>query len=461
MIEPRCRSTTRRALPLCLLAALGAHAQIPCEPDTHDCPATEAPPVKPDPADKFPLIADGKLQMDLRSVIDVQSIDQAWRRHSWVLDAQLNYTSGFTSGPIGFGADVSPFLATRLNGSANAGNLAHVQPDGQGSDDRAWAYLGKYDVKARVGDTVVKYGLQRVSNPVLESKDNRGLPPTFRGTTLTSAITPSFNVEAGDFNAVMGRGHSTLKGLTTEYAGTSFGRISYAGANWDYSETGSLSVYLDRASDVWNQAYASLTQSVGDPARLQWTGAANFYVTQDQGARRQGPIDSRAWSLSLTATHGPLSLLAAYQRVDSDQFFDDVNDAWGITLANALAAADYNAPHEQSLQFRATVDAASLGAPGLKLIAWTTASWGADASAAAGLHASPDDPQNGLYWVGDKTARGGHHETGIFPSYTVQDGRWKGAKVSFLGIIYKVSALYPDHGMHDYKLQVDVPIKIF
>lgn len=461
MTDFRIRSTTRRALVLSLMTCTGAQAEIQCEPTLHDCPPTEVQPPKPDPADKFPLIDDSKLQIDLRSFTDWQNVERGIKRHSWTLDTQVNYESGYTRGAIGFGADVSPFVAVRVNSSDNAGNMAHLQADGQASGDRAWAYLGKYDVKARVGDTVVKYGLQRVSNPVLESKDNRGLPPTFRGASVTSAITPSLNVEAGDFNALIGRGRSSLKGLSTEYAGTAFKRIDYAGANWDYSETGSLSVYVNQASDVWNQSYASVTQSIGSTATVQWTGAANFYLTRNQGASRQGPIDSKAYSLSLSAAHGSLTLMAAYQRVLSDQFFDDVNDAWGIALVNAVAAADYNAPHEQSIQLRAVFDCASLGVPGLKLMGWSTTGWGADARNAAGLHTSPDDLQNPLYWVNGQTARGGHHEIGIFPGYTLQDGRFKGTKIGFLGIVYKVSTLYPDSGTHEFKVQVDMPIKVF
>jgi hypothetical protein len=461
MTDLRFRSTTRRALALSLMACTSAQAQLQCEPTLHDCPPAEAPEPKPDPADKFPLIDDAKFKIDLRSVSDSQSVDKGTKRHAWTTDMQASLESGFTSGLVGFGADVAPFVGTRIDGTANAGNMAHVLPDGHSANDRAWVYLGKYDVKARVGDTVVKYGLQRVSNPVLESKDNRGLPPTFRGVTLTSAITPSLNVEAGDFDAVIGRGRSTLKGLSTEYAGTPFKRIAYAGANWDYSETGSLSVYVDQASDVWNQAYASLTQSVGDLAAVQWTGAASFYLTHDQGASLQGPIQSKAYSLSLSAAHGPVTIMAGYQRVLSDQFFDDVNDAWGITMVNAVAAADYNAPHEQSAQLRIVVDGASLGAPGLKLISWIMAGWGTDGRNGAGQHASPDDPQYTLYWVNGRPAAGNHQEIGAFPSYTVQGGRFKGAKFSFLGCGYKVSTRYPDSGIHEYKLQLDMPIKVF
>ncbi|MEZ0205771.1 OprD family outer membrane porin [Ideonella sp.] len=461
MPDFRFRLTTRRALALSLMACTSAQAQMQCEPPLHDCPPTELPQPRPDPADKFPLIDDGKLKIDLRSVSDSQSVDKGIKRHAWTLNMQASYESGYTSGPVGFGVDIAPFVATRIDGSDNAGNMAHVRPDGHSADDRAWAYLGKYAVKARVGDTVVKYGLQRVSNPVLESKDNRGLPPTFRGATITSVITPSLNVEAGDFDAAIGRGRSTLKGLSTEYGGTPFKRIAYAGANWDYSETGSLSVYANQASDVWNQSYASVTQSVGNLATVQWTGAANAYLTHNQGASLQGPIDSKAYSLSLSAAHGPLTIMAAYQQVLSDQFFDDVNDAWGIALVNAVAAADYNAPHEQSAQLRVVVDGASLGVPGLKLISWVMTGWGTDGRNGAGQHASPSDPQYTLYWVDGRPAGGNHHEIGAFPTYTLQEGRFKGTKIGFFGCAYKVSKRYPDSGIHEYKFQLDMPIQVF
>lgn len=42
----------------------------------------------------------------------------------------------------------------------------------------------------------------------------------------------------------------------------------------------------------------------------------------------------------------------------------------------------------------------------------------------------------------------------------MQEGRLKGVKIGFVGVIYKVSPLYPDNGTHEHKLQIDVPIMV-
>src|SRR5262249_14602651 len=143
-----------------------------------------------DTAGISPFFDDATLKLNTRSFSGSQYVEDVVRRNAWTLNVQLDYESGYTSGPVGFGADISPFAGIKLDGSENTGDFAYIRRDGS-QDARSWAYLGKYAIKARAGDTVAKYGLQAIATPIVEGRGNRGLPPTFRGVTLASQITPA------------------------------------------------------------------------------------------------------------------------------------------------------------------------------------------------------------------------------------------------------------------------------
>ncbi|WP_321936604.1 OprD family outer membrane porin, partial [Paraburkholderia sp. J8-2] len=203
------------------------------------------------------FIADSSLTLNLRNYLDHFDNEGGPHRHAWVQGAMLDYTSGYTQGPIGLGLDASLYGALKLDGGQGAGNMVHVGKDGGGSNQLAWAYPGIWDVKARVSDTVAKYGLQMVSdNPFFEPHDNRALPPTFLGASLVSKDVSNAVLQAGSFTKVNPRGHTNLVDLSTSYGGVKFKRFSYLGGSWDYSKDGSLSLFANQADDVWRQYYA-------------------------------------------------------------------------------------------------------------------------------------------------------------------------------------------------------------
>lgn len=401
------------------------------------------------------LIADSHLNLQFRNYADQFDNEGGPHRHAWVQGMQANFESGFTQGPVGLGFDASLFAALKLDGGAGAGNMVHVGKDGGGSNQLAWAYPGMYDIKGRISETVVKYGLQIVdNNPFMEPHDNRALPPTFLGVSAVSNDIKDVTLQAGSFSKVDARGHTNLIDLTSSYGGVDIKRLTYFGGNWDYSPNGTLTLYADQAENVWNQFYASISHSIGDVNTVKWAGLANVYSTHQTGNALQGHIDNNAYSLSLSAQHGPHQILLGYQQILGDQFFDYVNETNGIYLVNSMDV-DYNAPHEKSFQLRYTFDGKYAGLPGFKAMLWGLEGWGADASAGAASGAIGPYTRNGEY------VHGSHHEIGFIPSYTLQSGRFKNTKITFIAMYHKSSKYYSDPDNMEYRLVVNVPVKVF
>jgi len=405
------------------------------------------------------FLAGSRLDVELRNYTDYLHSAGGVARHAWVEGAQLGWQSGFTNGFAGLGIDASVFGALKLDGGNGSGNMVHVAGGGGGSNQLAWAYPGLYDVKARVSETVLKYGLHAVLNPFLEPHDNRALPPTFLGLSLSSGEVRNLTLQAGSFTKVNARGHTALSRLSTSYGGVSLDRVSYLGGTWAYSPDGSASLFVDQADDVWRQYYASIQQSAGDVGAVKLTGTANLYATHDAGAARQGPIDNRAYSLALSAQHGPHALLVGYQKIASNQFFDYVNETAGDYLINSMDV-DYNAPHEQSLQLRYTFDGKYANLPGFSTLLWAQQGWGADASASAARYASGGPAYGSIYLKNGQPVHGRHHEFGITPTYVVQSGRFKQTKIALIAMWHVGSAYYSDPTSQVYRLVVTVPARL-
>jgi outer membrane porin, OprD family len=406
------------------------------------------------------LIRDSHFDWEFRNYTDYFHANDGTHRHAWVGSMQAKFQSGFTKGLVGFGFDASLFGALKFDGGNGAGNNVHVGKHGGGANQLGWAYPGEYDVKARVSETVLKYGLHNVFNPFLEPHDNRALPPTFLGASMTSQEVDRLKLQAGSFTKVNARGHTNLADLSTTYGGTAFKRVSYAGGVWDYSPNGSASLFADQADDVWRQYYAAAQHSIGRVDSIKLTGRADLYFTRDTGAARQGPIDNNAYALALSAQHGPHALLIGYQKILGDQFFDYVNETAGDYLTNSMDV-DYNAPHEQSVQLRYVFDGKYANLPGFSAMLWALQGWGADASSTANRYGPGGPAFSAVYFRNGQPVHGRHHEFGIIPSYVVQSGRLKNTKVTVLAMWHVGSAYYLDPTSQVYRLVVAVPMSVF
>ncbi|WP_218147342.1 OprD family outer membrane porin [Duganella sp. CF517] len=403
--------------------------------------------------------AGGTLNILFRNYRDSLTINGHGTQRGWVQGAQANFVSGLSSGQGGFGVDASLFGAVKLDGDGASGDMVHVDRDGGGGERRkAWAYMGGYAVKARYGGMLLKYGLQQVENVFLESKDNRALPPAFRGMTLTGEPAGGVGVEAGSIDAVDPRGRTGLVGLKSAYGGTPISRLSYGGVNLT-SESGKVSVYAAQARDVWNQLFVAGRHSAGASEASKWTVSGAAYLTREQGAALQGPIGGKAYSVALARQLGASELAVSFQHVMSDQYLDYVQEANGLYLANGMVA-DYNAPREKSLQLRYTANGADFSLPGMSVILWGIA--GRSKSPQQPMRAAPDaGTWRDAYWRGGAHVHGNHHELGLKASYVFDRGDIKAISLAFIALVHRGSPHYVEPSEREYRLILNVPVKVF
>lgn len=387
-----------------------------------------------------------------RTFWDAQSFDGRPGRRATVQSLRVDYDASCPLAHAVIGLNVSLFAAWKLAGSDNAGTLAQVDDAGRSLDDRAWAAVGQYMLTLDAGNVDAKLGLQRANGQYFAGKENRALPPTFRGLSVVSKAGP-LHVEAGTFDAVLGRGHAHLGRLSSAYGGTEIPRLGYLGAALDAQGSG-VSVFIERAENVWDKLYLESRYATAAPSSVQWTAVANLYLTKDQGRHAQGKLKGQAFSVAIGAKQGAYATVVAYQKIASDQVHDFVAETAGASLANQMFM-DFGAPHEQSLQVRGEVDGARVGWPGLTLALWKVWGWGADGQAMALVHGAPDDALHSLYWRDAQPVHGRHWEVGLNAAYVFQHGHDRNARLKLFAARHTADAFYSDGNAAEYRLMLD------
>lgn len=380
-------------------------------------------------------------------------------RETWVQTAMLNYSSGYTQGPIGFGLDASLFSAINLERGhgrvANGGDRVLVDSDGDAVP--TWSRLGVGDLRLRFSNTEIKAGRLLPDNPILRYKDNRALPSSFQGVSLSSNELDWLSLQAGSFERAIPRTGTGSEKLTTTFGNRAYSgsRLSYLGGMAKTPYGLDVSLYASRFEDMWQQTYLGLTQLIGDRRQIALKTALNYYHTEDQGEQHLGYIDNDAFSLALTASHLAHSLTLAWQQVFGDEYFDYVWESTGNYMANSLYS-DYNGPNEKSWQVRYDLDLASLGVPGLTTSLWHAKGWDIDGTRYSGDR----NGRNAGYNVrGLDNAK--HDENGLMVGYMVQSGSLKNAVFRTIVYNHRATGGQIDGSYDEVRLVANLPVWLF
>lgn len=414
---------------------------------------TSVPALASSQADSKGFVEDASLDLFLRNAyISRDYKHDTQDKAEWGQSALLNYSSGFTQGTVGFGVDVFGMYAYRLDsggGRAGAGGIDFFYADDADADgnfqnvERDMAHAGAA-VKARFSKTVLSYGDQFPSLPVLSHDNSRLLPETFTGTMLTSNEIDGLTVHAGRFHAQHRKSD----------AGRDSGKlnsIEVLGGNYQFNDNIRGALYASDVEDVLKRQYANLNYvrplNASDSLTLDFSG---YRTKQDRKWDGNGDRNN-LWSLAATYATGPHAFTLAHQRNTGDtgynygfyQSASAVGDG-GTTIwvANSFWS-DFNAKDERSWQAAYGLDFTEYGVPGLSYqVAYIR---GTD--------------------IDDGTGRGDGKERELFNQvkYVVQSGAAKDLSVRLRSSILRVSdnaSAYNVDG-NEVRIFVDMPINFF
>ncbi|WBG62362.1 MULTISPECIES: OprD family porin [Pseudomonas] len=367
----------------------------------------------------------------------------------WGQAASATFTSGFTQGTVGFGVDAFGLYALRLDGGKGKSGAGGIDFFKRGDSGEAANDLSRAGgaVKARISNTVIKYGDQMPSLPVLSYDNSRLLPESYTGTLITSKEIEGLELNVGSFTeearkSAEGRDSGGLK------------RIDVYGGSYKFTDNFSGSLYASDNKDVARKQYMNLNYVIPMQDAQSLTFDFNGYKTKLNkdfaNLNFGGDRDNTIWSLAATYAIGAHSFMIAHQRNTGDTGYNYGGYQSGnwigdggttIWLANSYWS-DFNAEDERSWQANYSINFAEYGIPGLS---YTVA-----------------------YVYGDniKTSQTNNgHEREIFnqAKYVVQSGPAKDLSVKLRGSWVRVSndaREYNDDG-NEVRIFVEYPFSVF
>ncbi|MGW8466255.1 OprD family porin [Pseudomonas sp. CLCA07] len=293
-----------------------------------------------------------------------QSKAEEWTQ-SFIFDAK----SGFTQGPVGFGADVLGLLSVKLDGGKGSGGtqLLPIGSDGRPVDD-----FGRLAVagKMKVSKTEVKVGEWMPILPILRSDDGRSLPQTFQGGQLTSTEISGLTIYGGQFRQNSPRNDASMEDMFMNGKSAAFtsDRFNFGGGEYTFNDKRTqVGAWYAELSDLYQQQYYNLnhSQPIGD-----WVLGANlgYFIGKENGSALAGDLDNKTGFAMLSAKYGGNTFYVGLQKLTGDDQWMRVNGTSGGTLANDSYNSSYDNAQEKSWQVRHDYNFVALGVPGLTMM---------------------------------------------------------------------------------------------
>lgn len=287
---------------------------------------------------------------------------------SWGQGFITTFESGFTQGTIGVGVDAYGILGVRLDGGRGHTYGAMFERDSNGDPERDLSQAGAA-IKAQFSNTVIKYGNQFPSMPVLAYDDSRLLPESFTGTLITSNEIEGLELNAGRFTADSAMQTSSRDSVN--YLGRTLKSIDVVGGTYAFNDNLSASLYYADNEDVAKKKYANINYVMPFADAQSLAFDFNIYDNKYDKEAFGETQDTTIWSLSAKYFVGSHAFIVAHQRVTGDGNYEyDIGDGGGsIWVANSYYS-DFNSKDERSWQASYELDFSGYGIPGLF---WKTA----------------------------------------------------------------------------------------
>ncbi|MCK9801295.1 OprD family porin [Pseudomonas sp. MAFF 302030] len=350
------------------------------------------------------FIEDSKATLGLRNFyINTDNRDHAAstaanvqsKNEEWGQGFQLNFTSGYTQGTVGFGVDAIGLLGIKLdsgggtNGATAAsygGTVFPSKSNGEAVDN--FSSLG-LTAKAKVSQTELKLGTLQPKLPVIVTNDGRLLPQTFQGGQITSNDIKDLTLVGGQIEHAKGRNSSNNEELSIAGAntrGTTFrdsNKFYYAGGDYKLTKDLTAQYYYGNLEDFYKQHFLGLTHnwSIG-PGVLK--SDLRYFNSSDDGANGhdstyfssgnydgvrsgRGKVDNNLYSGLFLYSVAGHTFGGGYQVSNGSSDFPFLNQGDGASayLTTDMQIAKFNRAGERTWQARYAYDFAKLGAPGL------------------------------------------------------------------------------------------------
>lgn len=286
------------------------------------------------------------------------------KRDEWAQGLILNYQSGFTDGPVGFGVDAMGLLGLKLDSGPDRQNSG-LLPVGNDEAPDSYSRMGA-TAKARISKSVLKVGTLIPKLPTVLPNDGRLLPQTFRGAQLTSQDIDGLTFDAGRLTSNTLRnvsGHDDIevagKGIKGAVPSDKF---DFASANYKWSKDLATGYHYARLENNYKQNIFNVVHTLS-------LGKSHSFKTDlryaDSSSDGHTNIDNQAFGARFTYSIQGHSFGTAYQVMKGTTGFPHLDGTDSYLVNYVMISPDFANPEERSWQARYDYDFAALGLPGL------------------------------------------------------------------------------------------------
>lgn len=312
------------------------------------------------------------------------------KAEEWAQGFLFNYESGYTEGTVGVGIDVMGFAGFKLDsgrGTSGTGLLLGKQRNHKGNDGGhvpdSYGEVGAA-AKFKLSETVLRAGTLRPKLPTVSSGDGRLIPQTFTGVHINSKEINNLTLDAGRLGRVNTRASTNNEPIgvwvsqntsidkkkvaaskkKTNHRVSS--KFDFAGANYKWGDTGlSTAYHYGQLQDVYKQHILNgvYTHQIADNQSI--TADLRYAKSNEDG---NSGIDNKALSGLLSYKLGYNNFAVGYQKMSGNTGYVYLQETDPF-LTNYVQVRDFASTDEKSWQVRYIHDFASVGIPGLSLMA--------------------------------------------------------------------------------------------
>ncbi|KQB51971.1 porin [Pseudomonas endophytica] len=314
------------------------------------------------------------------------------KAEEWGQGFQVDYTSGFTEGTVGFGLDAIALLGVRLdsgggtNGASATSYGGTIFPSKSNGDAvNEYSSLG-LTAKAKISQTELRYGTLLPKLPVIIANDGRLLPQTFEGGQITSNEFKDLTLIGGQIEHVKGRNSSnneqmSIGGANARSANSN--KFIYAGGDYKVTKDLTLQYYYGNLDKFYKQNFLGLIHNWAIGPGVLKTDL-RYFNSRDDGkngydpayfgngnynssANGKGKIDNNLYSGLLLYTVEGHTFGGGYQVSNGSSDFPWLNQGDGSSayLTTDMQIQKFARAGERTWQARYSYDFAKVGVPGL------------------------------------------------------------------------------------------------
>jgi hypothetical protein len=276
---------------------------------------------------------------------------EAWAIGGWAGARSPWWGNLFQVGLVGY-------TSQKLYGPSDEDGTKLLEP-GQHS----FAVIGEAFAALKVFDQTLAGYRQLVNRPFINPIDNRMVPNTFEGYTLTGSA-DNISYTGGYLTKVKLRDSDSFQWMSNAAGGTGPHRgVYYAGGTWDFVKNGNVRLDDQYGEDVFNTFYVDGKYPIAIDDKTRLTLGAQYIRQKSVGAAQIGDFSTNAVGVQAAIAHGPFDAFAAY--TETSRGFDTQNPYGDHPSYLYLMQVAFNGAGEKAWGVGGNVRFATLGVPGL------------------------------------------------------------------------------------------------